>query len=161
MVLGVDGVEREGHDEVGLGMFPVRLVVVVSWHGWLCLEKWNGMRITKRKIARVIIACWLATVVATVASAGEQNYLAWLSNLGNTMLPPLSHAPSSWEYFRNTLIMASVIILPPSLLASLLAFAIYRIIPDSKAGTECRCRRCGYILRGLSKPECSECGEVI
>ncbi len=119
------------------------------------------MRVTKRKIVRIIIACWLATVVATVASAAEQNYLAWLSTLGNTMLPPLSYVPSSWEYLRNTLIMASVIILPPSLLACILAFAIYHFIPSSKDGGETRCRKCGYILKGLSKPECSECGEVI
>jgi hypothetical protein len=30
-------------------------------------------------------------------------------------------------------------------------------IPDP----ETRCRKCGYILRGLSEPRCSECGEVI
>jgi hypothetical protein len=26
---------------------------------------------------------------------------------------------------------------------------------------ETRCRKCGYILRGISEPKCSECGEVI
>lgn len=26
---------------------------------------------------------------------------------------------------------------------------------------ETRCRRCGYILRGLSEPRCPECGERI
>jgi drug/metabolite transporter (DMT)-like permease len=26
---------------------------------------------------------------------------------------------------------------------------------------ETRCRKCGYILRGLSEPRCSECGEAI
>jgi hypothetical protein len=26
---------------------------------------------------------------------------------------------------------------------------------------ETRCRRCGYILRGISEPRCPECGEVI
>jgi hypothetical protein len=26
---------------------------------------------------------------------------------------------------------------------------------------ETRCRKCGYILRGISEPRCSECGEVI
>jgi len=25
----------------------------------------------------------------------------------------------------------------------------------------CRCRNCGYILRGLSEPRCPECGEAI
>ena len=26
---------------------------------------------------------------------------------------------------------------------------------------ECRCRKCGYILRGISEPRCPECGERI
>ena len=26
---------------------------------------------------------------------------------------------------------------------------------------ETRCRKCGYILRGISEPRCSECGEKI
>lgn len=26
---------------------------------------------------------------------------------------------------------------------------------------ETRCRKCGYILRGLSEPRCPECGETI
>ena len=29
--------------------------------------------------------------------------------------------------------------------------------PDGETG----CRRCGYILRGLTEPQCSECGEGI
>ena len=27
--------------------------------------------------------------------------------------------------------------------------------------SECRCRKCGYILKGIKKPECPECGEPI
>ena len=29
------------------------------------------------------------------------------------------------------------------------------------ADRETRCRKCGYILRGISEPRCSECGEKI
>ena len=28
-------------------------------------------------------------------------------------------------------------------------------------GEDCRCRRCGYILHGISEPRCPECGERI
>lgn len=28
-------------------------------------------------------------------------------------------------------------------------------------GNETRCRRCGYILRGITEPRCPECGERI
>jgi hypothetical protein len=31
----------------------------------------------------------------------------------------------------------------------------------SKTSNETRCRKCGYILRGISDPRCSECGEQI
>jgi hypothetical protein len=33
--------------------------------------------------------------------------------------------------------------------------------PGAKPINECRCRKCGYILRGISQPRCPECGEVI
>jgi hypothetical protein len=32
---------------------------------------------------------------------------------------------------------------------------------DARGEFECRCRRCGHILRGLSQPRCPECGEGI
>ncbi len=31
----------------------------------------------------------------------------------------------------------------------------------SKRDNETRCRKCGYILKGISEPRCSECGERI
>jgi hypothetical protein len=30
-----------------------------------------------------------------------------------------------------------------------------------KSDNETRCRKCGYILRGIPEPRCSECGERI
>ncbi|MBN2447382.1 MAG: hypothetical protein JXO22_11680 [Phycisphaerae bacterium] len=33
--------------------------------------------------------------------------------------------------------------------------------PARQSDGETRCRRCGYILRGLVEPRCSECGERI
>jgi preprotein translocase subunit SecY len=32
---------------------------------------------------------------------------------------------------------------------------------EQRGDGETRCRRCGYILRGLSEPRCPECGERI
>ncbi len=34
-------------------------------------------------------------------------------------------------------------------------------LSERRRDTETRCRKCGYILRGLSEPRCSECGERI
>ena len=34
-------------------------------------------------------------------------------------------------------------------------------IADARGAGETRCRKCGYILRGLSEPRCPECGTPI
>jgi len=48
----------------------------------------------------------------------------------------------------------------PSLIVGLAAYGIvtHRV---RSLGNETRCRRCGYILRGITEPRCSECGERI
>lgn len=47
----------------------------------------------------------------------------------------------------------------------LLAFGVYglltRFFAPLSLDRETRCRKCGYILRGISEPRCSECGERI
>lgn len=49
---------------------------------------------------------------------------------------------------------------------TLLAFATYGLLtrylgPRSIHDGETRCRKCDYILRGISEPRCPECGERI
>jgi hypothetical protein len=47
----------------------------------------------------------------------------------------------------------------------LTAFGVYwlltRWLGGSHADGELHCRKCGYILRGISEPRCPECGEPI
>lgn len=45
----------------------------------------------------------------------------------------------------------------PALIVVAIVAGQFIVKPDS----ETRCRKCGYILRGISEPRCSECGEVI
>ena len=51
--------------------------------------------------------------------------------------------------------------------AQVLSFSIYGILTRSVGpgsatlDKETRCRKCGYILRGITEPRCSECGERI
>jgi hypothetical protein len=52
--------------------------------------------------------------------------------------------------------------LPPAIVA----FGVYGVVTwrprrSSQASGEESCRRCGYILRGLTEPRCPECGERI
>jgi hypothetical protein len=43
-----------------------------------------------------------------------------------------------------------------------IALAVYDWRGRMRKGShETRCRRCGYILRGISEPRCPECGERI
>lgn len=49
---------------------------------------------------------------------------------------------------------------------TLLAFAVFGLLTrwfgrPGFSDDETRCRRCGYILRGITEPRCSECGERI
>jgi hypothetical protein len=63
--------------------------------------------------------------------------------------------------FGNQTARAVAYILP----LLLVAFACYGVLTHyfrpEHLDPETRCRKCGYILRGLSEPRCSECGEGI
>jgi hypothetical protein len=53
-----------------------------------------------------------------------------------------------------------------AILLVMVAFFVYGLLclcPDIKSPSdgETRCRKCGYILRGISEPRCPECGERI
>ncbi len=48
----------------------------------------------------------------------------------------------------------------PTAAFCLALFALFVHRPQQGAG-ESYCRRCGYILRGISEPRCPECGERI
>jgi hypothetical protein len=46
------------------------------------------------------------------------------------------------------------------------AFIVYGVLirfwgPVCRQDDETRCRKCAYILRGISEPRCPECGERI
>lgn len=62
---------------------------------------------------------------------------------------------------------AGVIVLVFGLMPCLLAMLAYELlIRDLRSRIlsfrpETRCRKCGYILRGISEPRCPECGERI
>ena len=54
--------------------------------------------------------------------------------------------------------------MPISLFLPIIGLVLLVILPkgDSVVGDgETRCRKCGYILRGITEPRCPECGEKI
>lgn len=77
--------------------------------------------------------------------------------IGRDVPPPWGN-PFPW---RSMTSYALADTLPPLLVA----FAVYGVLSclgrKSRPDSETRCRKCGYILRGISEPRCSECGERI
>jgi RNA polymerase subunit RPABC4/transcription elongation factor Spt4 len=55
----------------------------------------------------------------------------------------------------------TIVISTPGLVASVLAATFLSRWSGSHPENETRCRKCGYILRGISEPRCPECGESI
>ena len=97
---------------------------------------------------------WRAMIAAVVSSVlFRAGLYAALCLYWRGLVRPLSW--TSW------LSMVGVC-LPLALLAILIyAVLTHRFGPDVTADGETRCRKCGYILRGIPEPRCSECGERI
>jgi len=57
------------------------------------------------------------------------------------------------------------LVIPLFTSVTIAALSTYALLPRSDASDqsplETRCRKCGYILRGITKPRCPECGEKI
>ncbi len=58
----------------------------------------------------------------------------------------------------NYIIFISTLCLPGPITAAVFTHVL---TPKERLDGETRCRKCGYILKGLTEPRCSECGERI
>jgi hypothetical protein len=115
-------------------------------------------------------------VVLHVVAAGLVAYLfgeAWSAACyaftGAALLQPWATAgllafqvrSPTGPFTINVLTVLSVIHGLPPVLAGILTFHWLRRGRPARPGTLPRCRRCGYILHGLSAPKCPECGTSI
>ncbi len=65
-------------------------------------------------------------------------------------------------YFNSELSVWMAVGLPSFFLSPLVSiFAFWRLTPPDAPDGHTRCGKCGYILKGLTEPRCSECGERI
>ncbi len=76
-----------------------------------------------------------------------------------------SSVTTIWQYLGGNFktgvhLGKSVAFTLPSLVCCFVVFDFLARRADRAAEESC-CRRCGHILRGLSKPRCPECGEAI
>jgi hypothetical protein len=72
----------------------------------------------------------------------------------------------AWQQLGGTALVGyhigrSVAFTLPTAVLALCVFAHFLNRTVEEEDDECHCRRCGYILRGLSAPRCPECGEAI
>lgn len=63
----------------------------------------------------------------------------------------------SWQWWGDQIFALIPVVTLPVVVYALLSGAFGSKAVDS----ETRCRKCSYILRGISEPRCPECGERI
>ena len=100
---------------------------------------------------------WRATIAVVVSAI-----LAGL--LGTFVVNAFLLFFGSWKLDRPMATGAAVAL--TALLFMTLPLVIYGVLghiypPQLPFDRETRCRKCGYILRGISEPRCPECGERI
>ncbi len=105
------------------------------------------MASTKRAALQLSISAAIGSIVATAT------HLVVVAAFGG-----FNHSHMTLGFFVRTLL---IYLLPVTMLAAFVGGFTYGILTKPKHDTECRCRRCGYILNGLTKLECPECGEKI
>ena len=69
----------------------------------------------------------------------------------------ISRLPGRTGYWHVILFMPSVFLAAPAAAAVL----VHALTPRETKDGHTRCGKCGYILKGLTEPRCSECGERI
>src|SRR5262245_50444698 len=92
---------------------------------------------------------WRSLITCAIAVA-----LSWMFYTG-----PLFGVPASKRDIKG-FFMVMLFFVPASVATLLINALITKYLkPLSLMDSETRCRKCRYILRGITEPRCSECGE--
>lgn len=102
------------------------------------------------------------TFSPTKAYVARYSALSWIVEKTSEVLerPPIGQNPiwpSGYWHFAYTI----GTILPAALIGVVVYLGLTRRFGSTPVDPHTRCRRCGYILNGLSRPQCPECGERI
>ena len=100
---------------------------------------------------------WRATIAVGAALAVVMCVYGVTFNVSFAVLP------LPWRKFYGSSMLLVVV---GGVRGSVVALAVHgyltrRYSPQAALERETRCRKCGYILRGITEPRCSECGERI
>ncbi len=104
---------------------------------------------------------WRATIAVGLGTAIARLALLPLELLGREVARHLTAARvidigTAYEIERS-----AIFFLPGALAAILVYGLLTAIWPRPHPEPDTRCRKCRYILRGISAPRCPECGERI
>jgi len=89
---------------------------------------------------------WRAAIAVGIGSGLGVSFLVFVAQALTPVVPDLVEA---------------VLVIGSYVLATTATLVILRYRPTGPTDSETRCRKCGYILRGISEPRCPECGEVV
>jgi uncharacterized paraquat-inducible protein A len=87
----------------------------------------------------------------------------WLAHEFNQLLHGQQAVWSSTIDARATAIAGFMVYTAPAAVVGVVACGLLNhfCTRRRKADGETRCRKCGYVLRGITEPRCPECGERI
>lgn len=105
-----------------------------------------------RAAIAAIVSCTYAALSVTVLWAVHDSVM-------NTIRELLGNGPGTWASGVGISIGWFLPVVS-------IAFVVYGLLtgylgPRATSDGETRCRKCGYILRGITEPRCPECGERI
>jgi hypothetical protein len=110
---------------------------------------------TRRARFASAVVTWEVALLVMCIVAYEFGLPYQINQLGWKLFGPAEDLYS----FSNLILPRLIAWLLYSIPASCIGLYVYRRFGGGEYETYCR--RCGYILRGLTEPKCSECGEVI
>ena len=114
------------------------------------------MDVDKQTVLRYATAFALSICIATGLDCYERKVLRYRSQYAQEHIWDIWGA--SWsDFLELSILWAS----PIALIACFVGLMSSRYLFVRRTDKETRCRKCGYILRGLSAPKCPECGEHI
>lgn len=109
--------------------------------------------------ARVVKGPGLAAFTPTGTAISKESVMALLVER-TSIIGRKRGAAGRAPFWRLSYALA--VTLPASLVGVVAFVALTRRFgPEPEADLYTRCRKCGHILCGLSRPRCPECGEVI
>ena len=118
------------------------------------------MNIFKKWYWRMVIAIAVGCVAFAVMT--KIVVLAWFGESSLWRIASFIDSILGWDYRDYGPVINVLFIGLPTALAAVLTYCLVtKRYGPKPIDSETRCRKCGYILRGITEPRCSECGERI